>query len=452
MGIFLALTIVSINPSSGIGLNASFGYEPALLARGEPLYSAFIPYGNYYLNNRGSAKVGISFAGVWSARGVFGVAGSYFLQGPAVIDLDGWYSCYRYTDIKSIEFSAGAEAAYALRFRPGKGEVFAGLEAVWGRFDCLGLYMNNDSPYDYRTLSYLCRGSGIQGWLGINYPLARLGRFALNVSTVFKGGGLLLRPDPMTVDYSWVRYNRRNPLSRWGVSAGLSLAYDSRVSFDTSRLFDARLRPNPKRSSYCCLFAAADVIGTRYSGGTLVLGKILQTTSAVVMGPLTGSLFALWGAAMSYDNSYGSEVHPLSWGCYLWAPVGSVLGTMWTGRYFNPGGDWKYTILGACLGNIANLFLAEGFIIATGGSPWRWGPDGNPFDAEGPPDGTYEVMIAGSLLPAAGALIGYNLSIKHLQDTLGLQPSWTQYALEQSKRNRLDKKALIGFDLVRLEF
>lgn len=462
MNAFTAL--VSIVLSGALGFEAQTGYEPALLGRGKFSQSTFLPYGNCYLNNGGFLKIGFSFADAWSVRGTFAISGSYYPQGPAVIDIPDLDEPYEYTDMNSLEFSAGTEVAHSLRFRSGKGDVFAGVEGIWGRFDYASLctYTEDSYQYDYGTVSYSCKGSGVQGWAGISYPVARFGRFAVNFSTVLKGGGIVLRPYDMPEQYTWKGYyiqpTSNAPLPRWGIAIGLSLAYDSRVINDSSKLLDARLKPDPGRSACCCLFAAGN--GASKPGAKADLsGKILQGASAFLAGPCLGSAIGLIGSVwVSVDDfSPGEEVVPLSLGCYLWAPVGSVLGTMWTGNYFNPGGDWKYTILGAWLGNLANLALAEGFILATGGSPWRWASDGSPYNTKDPPPGTYEMIAASSILPAAGAIIGYNLSIKQawetFPDTLGLRPSWTEHALEQSRETGLKSNtAVISFDIIDLSF
>jgi hypothetical protein len=460
MGILLTLAVIAVTPVGNCGFSAAIGFEPSLL--GWPVESFINPYGNYYLNDRGTLKAGISFNDAWSVRGVFGAAGSYYPQGRAVIDIPGYVQSFGFTKMKSFELSAGPEVARSLRLRAGKGEFVAGLEGVWGRFDYSSLYCLTEdySDFDYRTVSYSCNGAGIQGYAGVNYPLARLNHFTLNLETALKAGGIFLSPYEMPEEYVWTGYYNyisSAMLPRWGVSVGLSLAYDSREIIDTSRLFDARLKPNPARSACCCLFAARNENGgIPYTGGTAVAGKLLQGVSAVVLGPALGTGFGLFAAMMNDLGHYGGEAQRLACGTYLWTPVGSVLGTMWSGRFFNPGGDWKLTILGACLGNLANLIVTEGFFLANGGSPYIYSPDGDPFKTRLVP-GTYEVIAASSLLPAAGAIIGYNLSIGRAlgspPDTVGCIPSWTEFALEQSRKTGLEKsEAPIALNIIDLAF
>jgi hypothetical protein len=133
---------------------------------------------------------------------------------------------------------------------------------------------------------------------------------------------------------------------------------------------------------------------------------------AFILGPGIGIPFGLFGAMMMYDNDASWEIFPLAIGCYIWSPVGSCIGTMAGGRLFNPGGSWNYTLIGTFLGQVASLFLAEGYRIAVGANPWRGDADLSAM-IRGPKKGTYAVISIASVLPTVGALIGYNLSIEH---------------------------------------
>ncbi|TKJ40189.1 hypothetical protein CEE36_09650 [candidate division TA06 bacterium B3_TA06] len=363
-------------------------------------------------------------------------------DGNAPFSVHDWEPSWQFCEWKSYEFSGGAEIGKLLRFRTGKGDIFLGAEGVWGRYDLEGIFLNysatNAEDY-FNTALASANGIGWQGHAGISYPIMNLNnRLTLNFIGLLKTGRIFLTPTELPEGGFWGSWSYPEgevALPRWGVSAGLTLAFDSRVQKDTAVLIDATIKPVPIRGG--CLWGVIDT--TRFClGGCCVTGGSLRTaqaTTAFLLGPGIGIPFGLFGAMMMYDNPASWEIIPLAIGCYIWSPVGSYIGTMAGGRMFNPGGSWNYTLIGTFLGQVANLFLVEGYRIAVGANPWRGDADLSSM-IRGPKKGTYAVISIASVLPTLGALIGYDISIKHADlmevesEDMGYHRTWDEICKE----------------------
>ncbi len=451
IAVYSLLQVVLAAPA----FQASLGLEPALMPKVRAFEAIFLPYGAYYFNNRVSLKMGAEFGNFFSLRGTFGLARSFMRDGPSCISqYDGS------TGWRSFEASFGIESGYAARYRRGKGDVIWGISGILGHFDGVfvsGRIGSNDSIY-YDSASIKALAKGGEVYLGLNLPIGRLGPIGVKIATILKGGALFLDPTSIGGGYEWKGYpTKTGTMPRWGVSVALNFDFDaSKIPLDV--LPDARWRH--KLDLYdaplsqgcldcCCLYGTAWPVRGR--GSPLAV----QILSALVMGPGAGTAAGLLAAASMWDASSEDVYKPVLGVCfYLFPPVGSVLGTMGSGAIVNPGGSFRYTLAGALFGTLANLALTEGYILVTGRYPWtsHWPP----LSVSLTPD-VIGVMIAGSTLPAVGAVIGYNLSIKHTlessQDTLGLRPSWTEFALEQSRETGLKSNtAVIGFDIIDLSF
>lgn len=438
MGTFLTIILLG----AGGGFQAQLGYEPTVMGKEflleEPLNLLF-PYSAYYLNNRISGKVGFGFDKGWETRMVGGVAQTYMFDGNAPFTVNDWHPSWQFCEWRSCEFSGGAEIGRALRFRTGKGSAFLGAECEWGRYVLEGVFLDfsatNAEDY-FNTVQASANGLGWQGYVGLCYPIARFNdRLSLNLTGMLKTGAVRITPHDLPDNAEWGSYTYSQGkvyLPRWGLSAGLCLAYDTRRELDLDALPDARMRPATMRGG--CLLRNVDTSRVCLGGCCLTgtSSKAGQAGAAFLLGPGIGIPFAVYGAVMMYDNPTEYEIYPLAIGCYLWSPVGSYIGTMVGGRVFNPGGSWAYTLVGTLLGQAANLFLAEGYRIAVGANPWRGDADLSSM-MRGPGKGTYAVIAAASTLPTIGALAGYNLSLKHarqaeIDSTLdtGYQPTWDE--------------------------
>lgn len=465
MGIFLITTLLFAgSEGSSVGFQAQLGYEPTLMGKRyfyeNPFVLAF-PYSAYYFNNRVTGKIGIGLASGWEIRAIGGFARTLIPDGYSPISMGSWYPSYQYTKWRSVEFSAGAEIGRALRFRTGAGDFFLGGEAVWGNYDFdVQFYIYTDTNEMYDTLQASATGFGIQGHVGMNYPIVKFSdNLTLFLTGLVRTGRINLTPEEIPEGAEWGSYHfpEDHGLPRWGVSVGLSGAFDTRTDTDLDGLLDARMNPAPTRSG--CLFGMVDK-GRSCIGGCCMTGagsKFGQASTAFLLGPGIGIPLGLFGAMMMFDNDAASEIVPLSLGCYIWSPVGSVLGTMAGGRLFNPGGSWNYTLTGALIGQLANLFIAECYRIAVGANPWRGlGNMSSYYRDEG--KGTYVVISAASSLPTIGALIGYNLSLKHAREAepdqeMGHRPSWSQevQAILAEEAQSYASPGL-SLDLLNLEF
>ncbi|MBN2378313.1 hypothetical protein JXM67_00720 [candidate division WOR-3 bacterium] len=420
---------------SGGGFQAKFAIEPAFLSKELPMLSLFFPYGpdgSYYFNNRISAKLGKEFQNGLVVRGVGGFAQSFVRNGLSCCDP------YGYTNWFTLEGSLGLELGYQVRFRKGKGELFCGLEGVFAWLDGnhIDELYTEDWSFYYETYNLQTFGIGPQAYIGLSYPVANLGKGSLRLTTGLRGGAIFLEPTYLESGIAWKGYPSVNgAMPRWGISVGFEFV-PGQGAVDLADLPDLRCQYEFKKDtlSTCCCVGGCCLSGCDWGGREMIdmvhrwPPIVAQSVVTFVIGPALGNAVGICGAAMLWDATF-DDFHrfPFGFGFYIWPAVGSVIGAYGSGVLFNPGGCLGYTIAGALTGNLANLVLTQSYISITGRNTWvvRWPP----FSVSYNPD-VIAVMAVGSLLPVAGAVVGYNLSLKHARestpDTMGLRPTWTE--------------------------
>lgn len=185
-------------------------------------------------------------------------------------------------------------------------------------------------------------------------------------------------------------------------------------------------------------------------GGWLVSGVALSFHYFPIPFGWVGSVTSWFPWMGLYD---AQKLALGSW-CYAGLPLGATLGTMWLGNKLSLEGSWGPTIIGALAGDAVSFFMATGYYLLVG-DPWAYSPEGAPPTNAQLSSFLYPVLLAGTILPAAGAVIGYNLSIpktKAIEDTIGYQPSWTQQVFEGSLRREssCSNEPRVKFTLLRV--
>lgn len=440
------------NSNSGIRnqvrFMASLGYEPGFLTKGQDYWhfssvdALSNPYGAYYLSHGLSAKAGIEAFGGWELRAIGSYGQDFIRNGePNIRFTDtSWFSVSSgHTKWIGEEASVGGEFGHAFRLKGGKADIYLGVEEVWNRLHGEAI-LTNDS-LDIDTFSIFTHGSGIQGHIGMDLPLATFGNFVLSTNLKLRAGIVPQTPDSIPQGSSWTG---TNGLPRWGFSLGLNLGYDSRKQGDLENLPDLRLKPIRKdslaqvlkRPKGCCLtgigIPAWLIEGAGAWGLGFVVGPLASLASLAWGGNGKGPVLNVleYGITGNYSSSRSISISAWS---YLGVPLGSAAGGIILCNRLQPGGDWRYAALGAIAGDILSFAITQTTLIL-GGIPWLYGPDGNPYGGDDNPWLAVSIL-AGSTLPAIGAVLGYNLSIPRIEqidEGLEYRPSWTEYAMQNS--------------------
>jgi hypothetical protein len=169
----------------------------------------------------------------------------------------------------------------------------------------------------------------------------------------------------------------------------------------------------------------------------------IQGLAAFGCGHLAGFAFGGLVGLATWDFPRGSEHYPYYSWYYIGMPLGAWAGTMASGALVNQGGEWGATLGGAVVGDIFSIVVAV-ICMKVLGNPWETRIDGGPIADE--PFSTFVGIIypVASILPAAGAVIGYNKSIPDVNTTeedMGYERSWDQIcrqttAYESDSRTR----------------
>ena len=173
-----------------------------------------------------------------------------------------------------------------------------------------------------------------------------------------------------------------------------------------------------------------------YSGCFLVRWGVppwtIQGLAAFGCGHLVGFAFSGLVGLATWDFPRGFEHYPYYSWYYIGMPLGAWVGTMASGVLVNQGGKWGATLGGAVVGDIFSIVVAV-ICMKVLGNPWETRIDGGPIANE--PFSTFVGIIypVASILPAAGAVIGYNKSIPDVNTTeedMGYQRTWDQICTE----------------------
>lgn len=434
MGIFLSLIFVA----GAMGFQAQLGYEPGFLAkedafRGEGWLPDLFeegPYNSLYLNNSLCGKFGVEIGDRFLVRttGSLGYSSISDVAPGFSIPADTGYWIHGRTDWRILEASVGAELGILFNLQHGQGCLFGGMQVLWGKLKG-DSWFYNDYIYDTRDVDVPGTLSGWQGHLGWQFPVKKVGPFDVYVNGLFKFGSLDEKSLEIPEDAV-----RSQPLafSRWGYGLGVSLAYNTKQNLILSLTDTART----SRSLCCCLYGSSFTPLTfLHQGGVAFLGGHLggwiasgMTGLIIVEDPFVVATAPLaW--IMTFDGSYWLQKPLLNSWNYIGVTLGSTVSAYWHGGKTHPGGSFGATLLGAFVGDLVSLAVATTYCSLLG-DPWSYESGPPRWNTIGP--FVWGVMLPTSVLPAIGAVIGYNLSLKRArealpeQDDMGYERSWDE--------------------------
>jgi len=221
---------------NGLSFQAQLGYEPALLIRGDDYRRGVIGGGLpnldgfCYHSHSLASKVGIQTRTGWEMKATLGLTSSIINHGSSNLNLPNdslgnpWLSSS--TDWHSIEFRVGAEVGHRIGFSWDEGDVYLGLEGIWGKF--LGkdsLHKNNPESVqdDLRIIHVTSTVKGLQWYIGVSVPVVSFSRFSICLNPLLKGGFITEQSTDIPPDAEW-----KGPytLPKCGVALGLTLNYN----------------------------------------------------------------------------------------------------------------------------------------------------------------------------------------------------------------------------------
>lgn len=184
----------------------------------------------------------------------------------------------------------------------------------------------------------------------------------------------------------------------------------------------------------------------------------VETPAAFAAGHLLG--FAIWLPirASTWDaGGYDFVKLSLAGWFYVGVPVGAMLGTMGSGALVDPGGKWGATFKGAFIGDLCAVALTAGYYLIFG-DPWAYGPGDEPPTTKTTDPFVKIFLPIVSIVPTAGAVIGYNQNQLHVQkndEGMGLRPSWTELAKRdfcEKETSFVKNKATIEVNIFKINF
>jgi hypothetical protein len=222
--------------------------------------------------------------------------------------------------------------------------------------------------------------------------------------------------------------------------------------------------PEPQQKSGCLLtrwgvpdraIEVSAAFAGGHIGGWLVSGTLLAIGLATGVQGFGLNILA-WTGSGFFDGSWQIVELVLNCWNYVGVPAGATLTTIGISKAIRPGGKCWSAALGALVGDLAAYGMSEGY-RALFGNP-HYTAQGAPAPPEKELGFIYGICLPGSVLPAAGAVIGYNLSIpkvEEIEDTMSYQPSWTQQVREvplQERSTQVSGYSHINFNLLRVRF
>jgi hypothetical protein len=244
LAFILLLAGVSGN-GDGIAFQAQLGYELALLFKGEdyvrqPKYPAFVffdPSMILYMSNAIRGRMGILVGNRFEIRGTGSIAYCKIADPGSGLDvpLDSmrvWYypPHHNYNRLRTIEYSGGVEIGYKPRNWRHNGDIYLGLEGIWGRFHCRetwSSYRADDEDELVRddTIHFISSVKGLGGHLGVAVPVASFGRFSVQLHSMLKGGAVREQSAELVDAPAGTQWEGPRTLLKWGVALGLTLNY-----------------------------------------------------------------------------------------------------------------------------------------------------------------------------------------------------------------------------------
>ena|GEM_PF-3493227 len=410
------------NSDEGPALEVQLQYSPSILRKGSDFGANRMPYCRRYLDQAFSVKAGISTKNGWKIRATGGMNHSLVsISNPNYVITESEYSWNYLTNSgfsswQGWFYHVGCEIGKGVWMGNRRGEIYLGLEGLDGNLAGeINLYTYITDPWEeiYRTDTANSEARGIAGYVGVSVPVASWKGLSIDGHALFRAGFLTETSSQVPQDATW-----QGPYSlpRTGIGLGLSMNFASKPVLKREQAPFSVPR-DTVRKMRCCLK------GVHIKPGYL---QFLTGMSVPVIGyvivPFVSPL--IWT-----DDTMGlTEGAQYLWYYYL-VPLWAGISASATGRAWKPDGEVLWTAAGALIGDVLSFALASVYCTLMGKDPWyaEINMDPTVWDRE------EQVFVlafqpAATILPVVGAVIGYNLSLKHARESedMGYKPTWTQ--------------------------